>query len=243
MRLALAVCSGLALVAAVPAGAAVITDWDASSGLKPDAVSPAWYFGGDQDAVLAGGALTITGRTYYEQGPETTPPLNTLGGFDIEARLRYVSGSTSLDSRDAVTFFFSQESGYGAGFFIGDDRIFLTSDNLVRGATAYLDTHGFHTYRLVVGAPDAITHIASIAVYRDGVATLAGSTFSSLPANGTDQRIGFGGGSLYASGVSDWLFVRNTALPEPASWAMMLAGFGAIGVASRRRAAAASRAA
>jgi hypothetical protein len=236
MRLIWAVLAGSCLATAAPA--AVITDWDAGSGLKPDQVSPAWYFGGDQNATLSGGALNIVGRTYYEHGPETIPAIDTSMGVDVELSFRYVSGYTTLDSRDAITVFVTQGAGYGVGFYIGDDRLFLNNGNVSRGDTAYLDTHDFHTYRLVVGAADPLSSVASVQVYRDGVAALSGSTYYSIPANGTDMRFGFGGGSYYASGTSDWAFVRNTAaVPEPASWAMMLAGFGAVGGALRRRSA------
>lgn len=41
---------------------------------------------------------------------------------------------------------------------------------------------------------------------------------------------------LKADGVQDQLvFTRTSAVPEPASWAMMLAGFGVLGTAMRRR--------
>jgi len=231
-----AVISIAAVVAIAPVAAAGIPNWDAASGFKPDQLSPAWTFGGAQNAVLAGGALRITGRTYYGLGPETIPAFDAADGLDIEARVRYVSGTTQLDSRDAVDLVFTQGAGYGVGFFIGDDRIFLNSGNVQRGATAYVDTHGFHTYRFALSATDAQTHLASIDVFRDGILTLSGSTYYSLPANGTDQSMSFGGGSIYASGVSDWLFVRNTPMvPEPASWALMLAGFGMVGAGIRRQ--------
>ncbi len=57
-------------------------------------------------------------------------------------------------------------------------------------------------------------------------------TIVQLTSQGTNYRYGAG----QAPGIS---FVndqdRNAALPEPASWAMMLVGFGAIGTAVRRR--------
>lgn len=68
------------------------------------------------------------------------------------------------------------------------------------------------------GNPDGIPHA--------GVETLAGFT-----------RVGFedifGGGD---EDYNDLIFTfTNTVVPEPASWAMMIGGFGLVGAAARRR--------
>lgn len=57
--------------------------------------------------------------------------------------------------------------------------------------------------------------------------------------DGNGQPYGPWAGTAGAPGFGDQLFVRaapiSGAVPEPATWAMMLAGFGAIGFAMRRR--------
>lgn len=42
-------------------------------------------------------------------------------------------------------------------------------------------------------------------------------------------------------GVDNFQFTQNAAVPEPATWAMMLIGFGAVGFAMRRRSSVATR--
>jgi PEP-CTERM motif len=47
--------------------------------------------------------------------------------------------------------------------------------------------------------------------------------------------------ALGTQGFSDAILIRGTVVPEPAAWAMMILGFGAIGYAMRRRRARNSR--
>ena len=234
--------AGALCLAATPSNASVvITDWYAASGL-PSATSPAWtLFGSPANVSLAGGAMVIKGKTYYGQSNLTTPPIDTLNGFSIEARARFDSGSHSLDSRDTLNLSFTLGPNIGNALFIGDGRFFINSGDVTRGATMTgIDTRSFHTYRVDVSAPGK-NGLSTISVFYDGVFAISGSTFSSASANGIHQRVDFGGGSIYATGTSEWQFVRNTppvlsAVPEPATWTTMIAGLGIAGLALRRRA-------
>lgn len=237
-KLTCAAAAFAAVVSATPATAGpLITDWYASGG-TPASVSPAWVLSGSGSS-LAGGVLTIRGKTYWGQYP-STPGFNSLQAFSVEARLRVLSNSSSLDSREGTNIVFAQGPTNGNALFIGNGRIFINNGDVSRGSTAFVDTADFHTYRIDVGAPAVVGGLSTISVSYDGVTKLTGSTFSSVPFSGYDQRFFFGGGSSYASGVSEWQFVRNSiataaAVPEPASWAMLVAGFTIVGTATRRR--------
>jgi hypothetical protein len=104
---------------------------------------------------------------------------------------------------------------------------------------------GFSFY---LGSIDAFNHIA----FFDGDTQLAEFDGNALapPANGnqgspaTNRRItfDFGGASatrvrIFSGGVStEWDTIAvPTAVPEPATWAMMITGFGLLGAALRRR--------
>lgn len=83
----------------------------------------------------------------------------------------------------------------------------------------------------------AIAGITGVSV--NGSSTLAGFDNSRVSVLGQDLRIDWGGLN-YANGTTlnlDFTFVRDGtgAVPEPATWAMMIVGFGLVGAASRRR--------
>jgi hypothetical protein len=225
----------LALLGLGSAQAAVITDWDADSGSLPDALSPPWTFGGSsahQGQGLSAGVLTIatvgdSDSWFFSQ----EPPLGDLGaGFSIEARMRYVSGSSSDPSRAPAVIAFALGSNSGNALYIGEDRIFLLADNLLVGEVATVDTDGaFHSYRIDYAPP------AGFAVSYDGTQTLSGSAFTHSSTFGPSQSVLFGDGSMLASGTSQWEFVRNTEVPAPAVAWLLLCGLPM--VASRRRAA------
>jgi hypothetical protein len=212
-----------------------ISNWDASNGL-PDS---SWATAGSS-FTSAPDKLTIStdtpsANTYFIENKSNNPSFSTTAGLSIEARVRYVSGSQLNDARDSIVFAVTQGNNWGNGLFIGNGRIFMLADNMVRGATANVDTQGFHTYRIDVGASDSASP-TNFNIYYDGVLKLSGSTYNSAPANGTDQSVYWGEGSMLANGTSEWQFVRNTApVPEPETWAMLLAGLGLTGALARRK--------
>jgi hypothetical protein len=93
------------------------------------------------------------------------------------------------------------------------------------------------TYNGPIFSGSAISGITGVSV--NGSSTLAGFDNSRVSIVGDDLRIDWGGLS-YTNGTVlnlDFTFARDGtgAVPEPATWAMMIVGFGLVGVASRRR--------
>ncbi|WP_448581413.1 PEPxxWA-CTERM sorting domain-containing protein [Thermaurantiacus sp.] len=81
-------------------------------------------------------------------------------------------------------------------------------------------------------------------VATDGLLGLPTITYNSPPARGLERRdipgTSFVGNTLFindwaASSPGDNIRVITSAIPEAATWAMLIAGFGLIGVAARRR--------
>ena len=232
--------AGMIGVAAPAAAVDAITDWSAANG-KPTDIAPPWVRGGPSgSATVAGGIMTVTGRTYFEQDAATTPGFNVARAFAVEASARYVSGS-SASTREGMNMFFTTGNNIGGGLYIGNNYFYLATSNGSNSAVIAVDTTvAFHKYRLSLGAPSN-NGLSAISVYYDDILKLTGSTFSSVPYSGPDMRFDFGGGSSLASATSEWKYVRDYvtpavgAVPEPATWALMLGGFGIAGSALRRR--------
>ena len=66
-----------------------------------------------------------------------------------------------------------------------------------------------------------------------GFSTAAGAAVNLFVTNGTNYRVNAGG--LNTGLVTASASAATPAVPEPATWAMMLIGFGAMGVSLRRR--------
>jgi hypothetical protein len=125
----------------------------------------------------------------------------------IEARLRFVSGTTSHVARAPVVVAFTVSPTVGNALLIGADEIFLLAADLVRGASAAVDTNdAFHTYRIEVN-----TSTGAIDVFYDGSFLLSGTTFSDVATHGSVARVSFGEGSIFATGTTEWEFVRHNA--------------------------------
>ena len=93
------------------------------------------------------------------------------------------------------------------------------------------------TYNGPIFSGSAISGITGVSV--NGSSTLAGFDNSRVSIVGNDLRIHWGGLG-YTNGTMlnlDFTFAGDGtgAVPEPATWAMMIVGFGLVGVASRRR--------
>ncbi len=87
------------------------------------------------------------------------------------------------------------------------------------------DPHAYNVYRL--------TSTAGLATLRiNGIAAFSGVTFD--PGQGSFLL--FGDGTFHANAEGDIRsLVFNSGTPEPADWALMIAGFGLAGAALRRR--------
>lgn len=186
--------------------------WNASSGLLPDAVCPGWVLtdtASPEEPTISNGRLLITTSAngeniFYEQsGSDISVP----GLMIIEARLRFVSGTTSHVARTPAVVRFTVAPTVGNALFIGVDEVFLLAADLVRGASAAVDTDDvFHTYRLEVN-----TSTGAIDVFYDGTFLLSGTTFSDVNSNGSVASVLFGEGSSLATGTTEWEFVRHNA--------------------------------
>lgn len=138
----------------------------------------------------------------------TSDVLNALGGYDILSASGMIDGAAILGLKPNPT----QPDFSGDGIFLYNNVVFL--------AGAPLDSYGFvvntvgHEFNFGYDGNEAGGYIA---ISVDGSTHVNG-----LGETVPNYRITVGNGSL-------------AAVPEPASWATMLAGFGLAGTAMRRR--------
>ena len=188
---------------------ALDVNYDAASAVLPEQATPAWALTDTAaaDPALAGGHVVLsTGpdaeTMFYLQTP---PDVQVEFPFIVEARVRYVSGTTSSFVRTGCNIFVTTAPTVGNVLFIGEDEVFLLGGSSTRrGETARVDTNdAMHTYRMVFQAN------GTISVLQDGNLILGGTAFSDASANGNEVHVGFGDGTSLASAVSEWEFARH----------------------------------
>lgn len=181
------------------------------------------------------------------------PGGNVPGGFDV------LSFSVT---RDSANFFISATmagplSGIGNGIHVigvdrgqGTPRFGNDQPGVLFDSVIVIQSNGTGSVTLLVPTPPAATPLPAGSVVVNGNSYTLTLPFSFLPSLGFGlDRYGFNlwprlpGGPF--SNISD--FAPNNAVlainsvPEPATWALMLGGFGLAGWAARRRRFAAPR--
>jgi PEP-CTERM motif len=225
----------LAAFSATPAQAAVIGDFRLNGNLTNSA-------GGSLSIANNGGTLGATGITFgANQGP-TISGFSSPAAYSIELAFSFdtVSGYRKiLDFQNRASDtgfyvlgsrlnFFPVASGPTGDFVAGQiARVVLTHDG---SATAgFVGNNQRWSFG---GGANSLANISSVLqVFRDDFATGGGEASS-----GFVDYIRVYDTALTAGQVSALLPPGAGAVPEPSSWALMLAGFGLVGGAMRRRA-------
>jgi len=159
--------------------------------------------------------------------------------------------TTGLDYTLEVRAQLSQEQYYdannhwafGAGFFDGTGAAygFGLGDAGVKtdwGFYTGIDTHDDHTYRLVSHAASASSP-ASAELWIDGAFISQGNVGnygSCAPLGALCNSVYLGDGTSGPNASGKYYSFSMAPVPEPETWAMLLAGLGLVGFAARRRA-------
>jgi len=117
----------------------------------------------------------------------------------------------------------------------------VTADSISFSGDGYFHNHGatggFNIYAIVNGSTQTIFSYAGGAptdlYYLSGLGTIGfgGGTVTGIQVSSTE----FVGNAFHGFGNESFTLNVSGAVPEPGTWAMMLLGFGAIGIAMRRR--------
>ncbi|MEW5683420.1 MAG: PEPxxWA-CTERM sorting domain-containing protein [Pseudomonadota bacterium] len=198
-------------------------------------------------AIAAPAAAATTVVSHYSVGdPDGLPPGQTLiADFNNAAQptTTLVDGVT-LTLNGATVGVNEGGSGY-SGYLPNDSTHYLT---VAGGTTAtFTSANLLSSFSLYMGSPDTYNYIRFIG---DGFdETLSGSQMfigdtSQAWSWGKRVNFDFGGfkvNQIILSSTSNSFEVDNAAgtfaagVPEPATWAMMIMGFGAMGAVLRRR--------
>lgn len=158
----------------------------------------------------------------------------------VEAVRFTISGKDGPTATWRLPKNFVPDSGSGEEF--GEYRAFRTGvDALVFGRWSPIEINSVVFFE----------ELTALSIWQDGVRISIAYVYREreYPGQIVDHRFWTGPGSnptfrtgTYLFGwnsggnsIGGWLTITDTAIPEPATWAMLIAGFGIVGVAARRR--------
>lgn len=201
----------LALVAASPAAANLLVNGDFEASTSQTATPPGWTNIGHTDGVIAYSAFgtpAYNGNYYYD-----------IGGY----------GGATPSLGDGITQTVATTSGlYTLTFgFSGENTA---------GLTTVLDVMiGTQLSQFTIVADNSGVFQRPFQTTSINYLSAGGPTAISFTISSSN---GIGSNDPLIDGVSFVLAGPGGAVPEPASWAMLIAGFGLVGAAARRRRAA-----
>lgn len=188
-------------------------------------------------ATAAISASPATAAVTFQFDPATSfvnvdanPTICFLGGCEVSATSLVTSQSFQLDVGQSATFDFARYV-IGRGFGVGSASLAAQLGFLLPSVTS-ASTNGAATY-VRAGGFFSGGAIAGDLAWSNPIQQLTA-------ADGSKFRVAFGGltGAQFgSSAVSNVTVTLDSvgAVPEPATWAMMLMGFSAVGYFMRRR--------
>jgi hypothetical protein len=182
-------------------------------------------------ATPASAAITIRAGAGFVQPPENVLATTSMSGTTVMGTTNQTGTSVSITSNETIS---TSGSNGQASFVPADGALDIGTILLTNGGT--FTSAEFNLF-------NASANTSSVTVTVNGVTrdfTIGnGENFIGIEATGGDviSSISF---NTNGSGVADLRQVRlggvaAAAVPEPGTWALMLLGFGAVGVSMRRR--------
>jgi hypothetical protein len=220
-----------ALFAATPAAATIVVDGSVDAGY------------GAATATVATDAAAPTGN-FGTPGPTATAGYN-IYLTDMDSNLYGAIQQTGGDAVGAfanVYFDLNPTVGDGSdlGFEIGSSGVtaFIPGKNGDPGFSTVLDPSLFGFASVTSGGLTTVEFSLSNSLFTQAIAGLAyydGQTFEPTVDLRLSQSLSYSvaGGDTYGPARLGAIAV-GSAVPEPATWAMMLFGFGAVGFSMRR---------
>lgn len=218
-------------ILAAPASAALVADFQLNNSLADSLGGPS--------LVNNGATLGATGLTFSNNQGPTLNGFSNSGVYSIVVEFSF----DSLGGYQKIVDFKSRASDTGL-YVLGSDLTFYPE--------AFPNVGGFTTSQLqrVILTRDAggttVGYVGGNAVFNFVDSGDLGSIDSELAFFQDDFATGEGEAGpgfvnyiqIYGTALSAGEVANLGVVPEPSSWAMMIAGFGLVGAAMRRRAAA-----
>ncbi|UUR06948.1 PEPxxWA-CTERM sorting domain-containing protein [Sphingomonas glaciei] len=182
-------------------------------------------------ATPASAAITVTASPGAVQPAENVLANTSATGTTVTGNTNQTNTSVSITSNERIT----STTSNGQSRFSAADGSALDQATIALTAGGTLTSAEFNLF-------NAAADTSSVSIIVNGVAQIFnignGQNFFGFSATGGDtiRSIAF---DTNGSGVVDLRQVRlggvAAAVPEPGTWALMLVGFGAVGVSMRRR--------
>jgi hypothetical protein len=170
--------------------------------------------------------------------------LNPVGSFDVAvagfSATNGTIGTLNIDGPGVVTFtFLGKEAGYTNYFFNvgGTDQTIFNTDSAGSTSVQIYATAGILNFSFGTSSP------STGSVVTNGSATDSNGTFAVFAGGSSGYRyvLGFDDRGAISNGITDRDFddmvigVSVSPVPEPGTYAMLLAGLGVMGFVMRRR--------
>ena len=217
-RLFMSLAATVAAISAVPAQA--VTILPGTSGLVFDPFS---MIAATQGTVLATTSVTGTGLT-FSATMRSAVYRNTLGTLDFYYQVARTGAGTigdeMIDAFTAANFVTFGVDGYASAMDIDGAGFFTAANNPPSSTTRTGRSSSGVTLQTDFGTNGLdLNEISAIYVFRTDATAFTSGTY----------------GIIDGSTLSGIAFAPYNAVPEPATWGLMLVGFGVVGSALRRR--------
>jgi hypothetical protein len=179
----------------------------------------------------ASAAITVQPGAGFVQPAENVLADTTMSGTTVMGTTNQTNTAVNVTSNEAIT----TSSSNGQSRFVAVDGSALDQATITLAGGGTFTSAEFNLF-------NAAADTSSVTIFVNGVAQSFslgnGENFFGFSATGGDtiSSIRF---DTNGSGVADLRQVRlggvAAAVPEPGTWALMLFGFGAVGVSMRRR--------